>query len=852
MKRVVSLFLVLTMVMSAWPLFAFAEEESEQADIEQISSLTDESIAEEIELEAQEIWQIDDELEASGMCGKTVKWSFNPNGVLNIYGSGPMDDYLIVSDTEKVHSDAPWDDYWDEITEIVIEGDVSSVGKNTFFGGCNVKIISIKTIAVSQIIKIINSLLEEIDYLPNLTEINVDSENSSYSTIDGVLFLKDSYSLCRYPVGKVNKEYVIPNGTKNIGKKAFANAVNLTHVTIPNSVETLREAAFTNCSNLVGVTISNSVTYIPARAFAGCSSLSEIVIPRAVMAIGEDAFKDCGNLDVITYWGTEEQWKQVTIQDGAIPQGTKIAFMAAPIAVTGICGDYVSWALGNDGTLVISGSGAMDDYSNTDETRMSPWENLKTEITVLVIENGVTRIGDAAFGNCTGLRKVYLPESLTEVGESAFENSTPHYFINQTVRQWSGVQIAQNNEWFPHFDFVHFLNADSVITSGKAGHQIYWEYKEDGTAEYFGQGDIYDYWAVSSGIASCDAKLIIIGDGIVKIGCCAFESLSYDPLANSLETVRVGKNVNLIDVGVFRGCKTLKEIYFTSDAPTINNAAFQDVTATCYYPADNLTWTSEVMKDYGGTIVWMPYCHNHYEVIDKAIPPTCTEGGLTEGKHCSICGETLVEQTIVQALGHEFDETWKYDDNAHWNECNNCGEKRNSEAHIYNDNTNQKECSICGFVVQPAQPHQHRLQRVSAKAATCTEPGNKAHYTCDCGKLFDTSLFRREINDPNSVVTAPLGHNWANATCTEAKHCKRCGIVDGEALGHIASDWKHDLVSHWKTCTRNGCGKQLEKADHIDTNKNQRCDICNYSWKNTAVIRSIAIGITNIIRSIFK
>ncbi|MBR3952905.1 MAG: dockerin type I repeat-containing protein, partial [Oscillospiraceae bacterium] len=46
----------------------------------------------------------------------------------------------------------------------------------------------------------------------------------------------------------------------------------------------------------------------------------------------------------------------------------------------------------------------------------------------------------------------------------------------------------------------------------------------------------------------------------------------------------------------------------------------------------------------------------HTEVIDEAVAPTCTETGLTEGKHCSVCGEVLAAQTVVDALGHDFGE----------------------------------------------------------------------------------------------------------------------------------------------------------------------------------------------------
>ena len=59
----------------------------------------------------------------------------------------------------------------------------------------------------------------------------------------------------------------------------------------------------------------------------------------------------------------------------------------------------------------------------------------------------------------------------------------------------------------------------------------------------------------------------------------------------------------------------------------------------------------------------------HTEVIDFAVAPTCTNTGLTEGKHCSVCSEILVAQQTVAALGHTYDDT--YDAS-----CNTCGELR--------------------------------------------------------------------------------------------------------------------------------------------------------------------------------
>ena len=53
----------------------------------------------------------------------------------------------------------------------------------------------------------------------------------------------------------------------------------------------------------------------------------------------------------------------------------------------------------------------------------------------------------------------------------------------------------------------------------------------------------------------------------------------------------------------------------------------------------------------------IPECPEHHEVIDEAVAPTCTTNGLTEGKHCFVCGEVLVAQTTVDALGHSYTST---------------------------------------------------------------------------------------------------------------------------------------------------------------------------------------------------
>ena len=75
----------------------------------------------------------------------------------------------------------------------------------------------------------------------------------------------------------------------------------------------------------------------------------------------------------------------------------------------------------------------------------------------------------------------------------------------------------------------------------------------------------------------------------------------------------------------------------------------------------------------------------HTEVIDNAVEPTCTEIGLTEGKHCTECGEIFIAQTVIDANGH----TEVIDDAVEPVDCSTTGL------------TEGKHCSECGYVILP-------------------------------------------------------------------------------------------------------------------------------------------------------
>ena len=84
---------------------------------------------------------------------------------------------------------------------------------------------------------------------------------------------------------------------------------------------------------------------------------------------------------------------------------------------SGICGDSVCWKFSPDsGLLVISGKGAINNYNFPGSP--TPWK--RTSIDSLIIEEGVTEIGDYAFYYCENLRNVCIPNSLTRIGAFSF------------------------------------------------------------------------------------------------------------------------------------------------------------------------------------------------------------------------------------------------------------------------------------------------------------------------------------------------------------------------------------------------------------------------------------------------
>lgn len=314
-------------------------------------------------------------------------------------------------------------------------------------------------------------------------------------------------------------------GAKNIKSGAF-NGCEITSITIGKNLSEIGPSAFFNCDDLNEIKLSDendeyvyvdgclirrsdntlvlglasavipeTVVSIGDYAFAYRKNLSEIAIPSSVTAIGSYAFADCENLK--------------TIEVSESVKSIQSCVFKSCVSLT-----KATWR-----TLVSVPDSVFEGCSALTDVKLS----------------NVTKIGERAFSGCIGLKEIILPQSLTEIGEYAF---------NKTAL--ASITLPQSidkvgNGWFSDCKYLETVNFDGKI-------------KEIGESAFSG---------------CISLKSFEIPSSVVSIGNFAFLGCT------SLKNIEIPSSVVSIGNFAFRGCSALSEVLFNEGLKTIGESAFR-------------------------------------------------------------------------------------------------------------------------------------------------------------------------------------------------------------------------------------------------------------------------------------
>ena len=281
--------------------------------------------------------------------------------------------------------------------------------------------------------------------------------------------------------------------------------------------------------------------------------------------------------------------------------------------------DGLTWTLYEDGTLTISGTGAMKDYNSSDNP--SPVCN-NSKVKKIVIEDGVTSIGNYAFESCWNLTSITIPDSVTSIGKSAFH----------ACSSLSSITIPDSVTSIENYAF----RACSSLTSITIPDSV----------TSIGNGAFERCFSLTS---------ITIPDSVTSIGKYAFSD------CERLTNITISDSVTSIGAYAFQYCSRLTNITIPDSVTSIGEAAFSDCTNL---KTISLSCKSSLKKsDFGEQANLVSYT-SHTLKKTEAKAATYAENGNKAYWTCEHCGKyflsddtnpetaTAVElsETVIPAL----------------------------------------------------------------------------------------------------------------------------------------------------------------------------------------------------------
>ena len=418
---------------------------------------------------------------------------------------------------------------------------------------------------------------------------------------------------------------------------------------IPADLKSIGDAAFSSCQNLTEFTFPQGITSIEWNCLKECTSLTKVTIPRTVNNVGTRAFSGCTALKEVIFQGSQAEWDRITFGS------ENDALFNAELSCTidqqnaGTYGERIRWEVTPDGTLLLSGLGAMEENSEAS----FPWDDFQDSIQTVRVKPGITSIAAEAFSKLQSA-EVYLPISVTHIGKNAIPTTLlPHY--SGKMEQWLAVTFDREPGQLRN---VGALCTDGTILDfgvcgeGENAQNVQYALAEKGSLRIYGQGKI-----AFTGSAPWAGNMERITSVCIEPGITGIDANSFRNAAN-LCTAELPSGITTIGAGAFSGCTTLKTLRFSG-----TEAEWRTITIG----SDNAPLTT-------ATIICQD-SHKCKLVRVEAKEATCQNAGVLEHWKCEECGklyqdgsatsEISLQDTIIPPTDHQPDAS---------NRCTVCGE----------------------------------------------------------------------------------------------------------------------------------------------------------------------------------
>ena len=286
--------------------------------------------------------------------------------------------------------------------------------------------------------------------------------------------------------------------------------------------------------------------------------------------------------------------------------------------------ENITWKLLIDGTLEISGEGDMPKLYADEE---APWFNFRTDITKVIINGGITNIGDLAFELCSNLKTITIPDNVKSIGSRAFNGCSN--LIDVTIPE-SVTSIGQYA--FQNCNSLETITLPDGLTIIDGS--VFRNCNNLKTITILTNVNCIAHRAFEgcSNITS-----IMIPDNVTIIGEYAFDSCS------SLTSIALSDNVKSIGNGAFSGCSNLTDVIIPKNITQINRDTFEDCSSLMSIKIpDNVKSIGD--GAFSG-------CSN---LIDITIPESVTSIGFATFYNCSSITNITIPNSVTSLEGYAF------------------------------------------------------------------------------------------------------------------------------------------------------------------------------------------------------